>query len=262
MTNRMSQFFNSEHQDSLVDLKIETVNLDYIAPNKLNTMPMTNIDDLKASISCHGLQEKIIVRPVRQEEYAELKKMYVVISGHRRLQALKELNQENGEFRTIDVFVDNRIETELEELIAIALGNAQREEDTEVRYAKTIEWGYIFDEMVQQGLIQKSTATAKSEWIGQRMNRSGRTIRRYWKEMDLKNAGTEVKTEEEKLENPKEIKEKNSYEEYGKKVRNFEKMIVSDQVVDLILSDDEELIVSNLKSLLVNIKTLISMADK
>lgn len=261
MTNRMSQFFSSEQQDSLVDLKIETVNLDYIAPNKLNTMPMTNIDDLKASISSHGLQEKIIVRPVRQEEYAELKKMYVVISGHRRLQALKELNQENGEFRTIDVFVDNRIETELEELVAIALGNAQREEDTEVRYAKTIEWGYIFDEMYQQGLIEKNTAVAKSDWIGQRMNRSGRTIRRYWEEMDLKNAGTEEKTEEEKVQ-PKEVKEKNPYEEYSKKIRSFEKMIVSEKALDLIANDHEEVIVSDLKSLLSNIQTLISVAKK
>lgn len=261
MTNRMSQFFNSEQQDSLVDLKIETVNLDYIAPNKLNTMPMTNIEDLKASIASHGLQEKIIVRPVRQEEYKELKKMYVVISGHRRLQALKEINNETGQFGVIEVFVDNRINNELEERVAIALGNAQREENEDVRFAKTIEWGIIFDEMVEQGLIEKNTATAKSEWIGQRMNRSGRTIRRYWEEMGLQNAGTEEKKDVPALK-AKEPMKKDPIETFSKKIRSFEKTLIKDETFDIIDLDDEGIVISDLQSLLSNIETILKIKNE
>lgn len=259
--NRMDIFFKQEIPE--YDLEVKIVPIHFISPNKLNTMPLNNIEDLKASILSHGLQEKIIVRPVSNREYLEVGNSYLVISGHRRLQALQEINAETGKYQKLEVFVDHRIENEIDERIAIALGNAQREEDLEVRYAKTKEWGLIFDKMHKQGMIEKDTAVAKSDWIGQRMNRSGRTIRRYWKEMGLKDSGRAKKDEEDIIKDKeikKERKKVNNHSKLKKNIVSFEQVICDKETIEMIQEDEE--LLTNLKSLRSNIESVLLKVEK
>ena len=198
MTNRMNQFIQSETTESVESFELKKINIKYIKENEKNIMPMGNIDDLKESIKTHGLQDKIVVRPIKESE--NLKERYMILSGHRRYRALKEINEETGDYKSFEVLINNDINTELDERVAIAVGNAHREENDDVKYIKTKEWGIIYEELKANGEINEDDRFHKENWIGERMNISGRTIRRYRDYMNLKNKGTEEKTEEEILQ--------------------------------------------------------------
>ena len=95
-----------------------------IIPNEKNEYNTDNIDDLALSIANVGLQQNLVV--------TEAEDKYRLITGHRRLLAVKKLvEQGNNEYKTVPCIVlniddiDLPISNELKELYALITTNAE-----------------------------------------------------------------------------------------------------------------------------------------
>ncbi|WP_025114142.1 ParB/RepB/Spo0J family partition protein [Lysinibacillus fusiformis] len=88
----LSQLMNPESKKQSVAFKIEHIPLDRIQPSPNNNYSVEDVAELKASIEMYGLQQNLFVR-IKDDGTYEL------ISGHRRLKAMKELRYEgNSDF--------------------------------------------------------------------------------------------------------------------------------------------------------------------
>lgn len=88
----LSQLMNPESKKQSVAFKIEHIPLDRIQPSPNNNYSVEDVGELKASIEMYGLQQNLVVR-IKDDGSYEL------ISGHRRLKAMKELRCEgNSDF--------------------------------------------------------------------------------------------------------------------------------------------------------------------
>ncbi|MGE7091654.1 ParB/RepB/Spo0J family partition protein [Lysinibacillus sp. NPDC048646] len=88
----LSQLMNSESKKQSVAFKIEHIPLDRIQPSSKNNYSVDDVEDLKASIELLGLQQNLVVR-IKDDGTYEL------ISGHRRLKAMQDLQSEgNNDF--------------------------------------------------------------------------------------------------------------------------------------------------------------------
>lgn len=80
---------NTESKKQIVAFKIEHIPLDNILPSPKNNYSVDDVSELKSSIELLGLQQNLVVR-IKDDGAYEL------ISGHRRLKAMKELRNEGN----------------------------------------------------------------------------------------------------------------------------------------------------------------------
>lgn len=71
--------------------QIEYIHIEHILPDERNFYELSGIDELSASIEFAGLQQPIRVRP------GEVEGSFIIVSGHRRHAALKQLAVESQE---------------------------------------------------------------------------------------------------------------------------------------------------------------------
>lgn len=71
--------------------QIAYIHIDHILPDQRNFYELSGIDELAASIEFAGLQQPVRVRP------GEVDGSYIIVSGHRRHAALKQLTAESQE---------------------------------------------------------------------------------------------------------------------------------------------------------------------
>ncbi|MFF5993681.1 DUF3850 domain-containing protein [Lysinibacillus sp. KU-BSD001] len=99
-----------------VVFKIEHISIDKLRLSEMNKYTVHDVAELKASIELMGLQQNLLVR--KQVDYFE------VISGHRRLKAMKELFDEgNEQFKKIPCKIiasTDDIQAELQLILANA----------------------------------------------------------------------------------------------------------------------------------------------
>lgn len=117
----MSDLLNEKSkEESKSVFKIKNLAIEEIEPDERNFYNTDEIEELKASIEMFGLQQNLVVR--------ESGSKYKLISGHRRLKALKELfNEGHEEFRTIPCKIESEIDDAKTELQLIFANSTSRE---------------------------------------------------------------------------------------------------------------------------------------
>ena len=85
----LSQLMNVESKKQSVAFKIDHIPIEKLNPSEMNKYTVHDVAELKASIELMGLQQNLLVR--------ERENGFEVISGHRRLKAMKALYAEGNE---------------------------------------------------------------------------------------------------------------------------------------------------------------------
>lgn len=167
--------------------KYEEISLEDIRPNKLNNLPITNVEELAEVLQKDGQTVPLVV--YKHED------TYVLIAGERRWNALKRSN-----IATAHCIVVERPKDEVEERLMIESANAQREETQELVKLRIDNFAIIYDLMKEKNEIE--TGLLKRDWIGLRMNMSGRNVQRY---LTQTQHGHDVHVDEESPKIEKEI---------------------------------------------------------
>lgn len=117
----MNDLLNEKSREEIKSVfKIKNLAIEEIEPDERNFYNTDEIEELKASIEMFGLQQNLVVR--------ESDSKYKIISGHRRLKALKELFSEgHEEFRTIPCKIESEIDDAKTELQLIFANSTSRE---------------------------------------------------------------------------------------------------------------------------------------
>lgn len=111
----LSQLLNDKSKESEgMAFKIELIAIDKLRPSEMNKYNVQDVTELKGSIELMGLQQNLLVRAAGDG--------YEVISGHRRLKAMKELHAEgNEQYKRVPCKVIktvNDVQAELQLLLA------------------------------------------------------------------------------------------------------------------------------------------------
>lgn len=195
--NLNDMFSEETLKNKTKNVQVLEIKLNEIENNLSNFYPIESLDNsnefqsLKTSISLDGLLSPILVTKTENEHYR-------VISGHRRLEAHRQLGM-----TTIACIVDSiYYEDDQEEQIRIISANIQREKTPEIIEIEVAKLSVIFDDYKLRGLI--ADGVLKRDWIGLKIGRSGRTVQKYLPSVkDLRESEDQLTLLEEE---PKAIK--------------------------------------------------------
>lgn len=204
---------------------IYTPSIAKIITNELNDVfKVEDVSDLKTSIETNGLKVPLTV--VKDNEN------YRLISGHRRLKAIKEIFAEGKKIKfgnkeydgLVPCMFENAYENEDDEFLNLVANNIQRKKTPEEIAAVVRRGKEIYDRKLESGEIVKNDVPAR-EIIGKMVGVSGRTVDKYLKEdkeitdktAKVKNCKTVIKNIEKSIEIVREIE----IDEYGKTDRQL-----------------------------------------
>lgn len=120
---RMMDILNESSRKGRDDesFRIKTIDIEYITPDERNFYSTDDIEELKASIEMIGLQQNLVVKEIGDGKYS-------LISGHRRLKAMKSLVESGQEkYRQVPCKVEIKIDDMMSELQLIMANSTMRE---------------------------------------------------------------------------------------------------------------------------------------
>ena len=191
---------NNETFDSLDKTrksKIYFLSLNDLSANPLNKIyedqdTREDLDELIDSIRETGLQQPLIV--------SKSENSYVLLSGHRRIKALKELFDGNIEVRyngivlkedNIPVIVQYEYKTKEEQIKALIASNCYRHLSKETNRKLISEAVKIYNSQISEGQVDPGRTRDN---IAKLANVDGRTVQRY---VEIGQKGQPVKMKEE-----------------------------------------------------------------
>ncbi len=197
---RQISLINNEPLDSLDKTKKSKIY--FLALYDLNANPMNQIyedqdtkedlDELIDSIRQTGLQQPLTV--------SKADNSYVLLSGHRRIKALKILFEESAEVRyngiilsedSIPVIIQYEYKTKEEQFKALIASNCYRHISKETNRKLINEAVKIYNSQISEGQIDPGRTRDN---IAKLANVDGRTVQRY---VDIGQKGQPVKMKEE-----------------------------------------------------------------
>lgn len=202
--------------------RVVSLSIEEIIPNPKNFYKMSDIDDLKESIEESGLISPLIVRLEKETE------KYVLLSGHRRFEALKRLWSEEEESEKLENSYENvdcivlDIENELEEELLIINANMHRKMSKEELDEELIKRKETYKNMKELGIF------------------TGNINQKLAEDFGISETSVKNKTKKEK-------KEKTHEEKVEFELRKIEKAI--DKVLELGVAPDMEDVFFKLQSI-------------
>jgi len=206
-------------------IELEYIDIDSISPDKNNFYSISDIERLADSIAMVGLQQILVVRPNKAGGYT-------LISGHRRLEALRLLVQHNPKYRKVPCKVEaeqSNIDEMFNELRLIE-GNATTRQHTD--YEKTQQAARLKDILLTlkkrgvnipgrlRDLIAETLNTSAAK-VGRMENVANNLIPEFQQEFQKEAINLSVANE---LAGMPEDEQKAAYEDY----RQGEKMTMND----------------------------------
>lgn len=181
-----------DQKDKLIkSTTIKKVDIEDIVKNSNNEFSINDLDELKDSIRLYGLKNNITVYD--EDENGE----YVIQSGHRRFECIKDLHEEGLIGDEIPVYVIPREKDIIQAKLDLVLANAQRNlsEDDKTNLVGSLLniWSEMSDDLRPKG--------KKREWIAGFMGCSGRTAQTYINNFEQDDQGVYEAVIEDKDEN-------------------------------------------------------------
>lgn len=223
--------------------KLFFISLDNIKDNPLNIYSQESVEPLKDSIKREGLFNPLCVYMNDNDEY-------ILLSGHTRKKALKEILEENdGSLNIyfdkkylhedkIPCFVYDAPEKEEKEKEMLMAANIQRRLTAEETLLLVKEADALWKERVANGTAKGR----KREYIATYANLSGKTADKYLKALEEiessgeNNLGTKAYQEARKLDG------ESKFEKTKKKIENMEKWLTKLTLSAFTDEEKEELI--------------------
>lgn len=212
----MSDLLNEKSkEESKSVFKIKNLAIEEIEPDERNFYNTDEIEELKASIEMFGLQQNLVVR--------ESDSKYKLISGHRRLKALKELFDEgHEEFRTIPCKIESEIDDAKTELQLIFANSTSRELSDYEKTHQAIRIKELLKDLKTNGVkipgkmrnLVAEVLNVSPTQVG-RMESIDKNLSKEFKE-EFKNDNVNISTAYEISGLPEE-NQKKVYEEYKEK---------------------------------------------
>lgn len=145
------------------------IDIEDIIPNPNNNFSIDNLEELKESIMLYGLKHNITVY---DEDYNG---NYMIQSGHRRFECIKQLQDDGLIDDEIDVIVIQPESDSLQMKLDIVLGNAHRDMTTDDKLNIVEMLLDIWEDMTSE---QRPNGK-KRDWIAGFLGCSGRTAQEY-----------------------------------------------------------------------------------
>lgn len=187
MKFNLSQLMNDKSKEAVENeglvFKIEHIPIEKLCPSEMNKYTVEDISELKASIELMGLQQNLLVR--------ERQSGFEVISGHRRLKAMKELHAEgNEQFNKVPCKIMKSVDDIQAELQLILANSTARELSD---YEKTYQAARLQELLTDLKKSGYQISGRKREIVAQLMKVSPAQVARM--ESINKNLTTELKEE-------------------------------------------------------------------
>ena len=216
----------NEETKSFASSETIKLQLNQIEVNPLNNAPIEDIDELAQYIKEDGLKEKPRVYQISNNKYR-------LLSGERRYRACKQIG-----ITSIEVIVEDKPETEAEELLEIDASNETRLQSEQFLDTRIQLLSKVYDLKKEEGAIP--SGTLKRDWISLRMYRklSPRQIQNYL-------SGNVKALQAENIQQDKPEKEFDIEKEADKKIKQLIKLyewicdnqeLLSDETNDKIAS--------------------------
>lgn len=213
---------------------IYTIGIGKIKNNELNsTYKVDDVKELRQSIEQYGLKQPLTVIKDGDD--------YKLISGHRRLKAIKEIYSDGGTIKfagkeyngLVPCIFESEFQDKDEEFLNLVSSNSYRKLSPEEMSALVHKAREIYERRLENGEIVKDD-TPTRDVIGKMINVSGRTVDKYLKEdrdneknnEKVRNIKLIAKDIDKAISNVKEIK----FDEYGKTNRQ----VIKDKLSELI----------------------------
>lgn len=145
------------------------IDIEDIIPNPNNNFSIENLEELKESIMLYGLKHNITVYD--EDDNGN----YMIQSGHRRFECIKQLQDDGLIDDEIDVIVIQPVSDSLQMKLDIVLGNAHRDMTTDDKLNIVEMLLDIWEEMTNE---QRPNGK-KRDWIAGFLGCSGRTAQEY-----------------------------------------------------------------------------------
>ena len=187
MKFNLSQLMNEKSKEAVekdgLAFKVESIPIEKLVPSEMNMYKVEDVAELKASMELMGLQQNLVVR--------ERENGFEVISGHRRLKALKELYTEgNEQFKRIPCKIIKSVDDIQAELQLILANSTTRELTDAERTYQAARLEELLTELKKSGL---QFTGRKREIVAKLMKVSPTQVARM--ESINKNLTTELKEE-------------------------------------------------------------------
>lgn len=187
MKFNLSQLMNEKSKEAVENdglaFKVESISIEKLSPSEMNKYNVENVAELKASIELMGLQQNLVVR--------ERENSFEVISGHRRLKAMKELYAEgNEQFRRIPCKIIKSVD-DIQAELQLILANSTTRELTDAE--KTYQAARLQELLTDLRKSGYPISGRKRDIVAQLMNVSPTQVARM--ESINKNLTTELKEE-------------------------------------------------------------------
>lgn len=196
---------------------IEYVDIDLIEPSKNNFYSVNDVEELKGSIQLYGLQQNLVLRKKVDND------MYELISGERRLTALKALVAEgHEEFKSVPSKVEYEIDDVKAELLLILTNSTARTLSDYEKIQQATKLKSLLQELKKRGIklpgrlrdIVAETLDISPSQVG-RMDSINNNLSDEFKE-ELKENNINISTAAELATLPEE-KQAEVYQEYKEK---------------------------------------------
>ncbi|MFL1998383.1 DUF3850 domain-containing protein [Lysinibacillus irui] len=187
MKFNLSQLMNEKSKEAVekdgLAFKVESIPIEKLSPSEMNKYNVEDVAELKASIELMGLQQNLVVR--------ERENGFEVISGHRRLKAMKELYAEgNEQFKRIPCKIIKSVD-DIQAELQLILANSTTRELTDAE--KTYQAARLQELLTQLKKSGLQFTGRKREIVAKLMNVSPTQVARM--ESINKNLTTELKEE-------------------------------------------------------------------
>lgn len=156
------------------DFDLRHIQVDKIIPNPENFYELTNIEDLAESIKEFGVMQNLEV--VEVEEDGE--KMYRLITGHRRLEAVKLLISQGKEIKTIPCTVERNL-TKDEEKLRLIKSNSDTRELTQEEKRRQVEMLNVIYKVKAEKKGEKINKKELKEIVANNTGISAKQVERY-----------------------------------------------------------------------------------
>ena len=241
-----NDLFNDKTKNALSP--ISYIDINNLVPNKNNPYSLSDLEELSSSIKELGLMQNLVVEKTKNNKY-------IIISGHRRYNALKNLvKQGNNEFKKVPCLVIE--DSSFPELSTIKLHESNltsREISPSERLnaVKVLEQAY--NALKKKGYKFKSNYKGKIDFLVDKTKLSKKQVQKY---STINNSEDEEVIEEiqkgeitiddayDKVKKPKKVSKKDKKEEVIKLCNKLKEAVVSlenDRINELVEEILEEL---------------------
>lgn len=226
------------------EFKVKSIDVEAIIPDERNFYNTDEVEELKASIEMFGLQQNLVVKDIGDGKYS-------LISGHRRLKAIKSLIESgNDKLKLVPCKIEDEIDEVMSELQLIMANSTARELSDYEKTHQVVKIKELLTEIKKNGVklpgrmrdIVADTLKVSPTQVA-RMESIDKNLSKEFKE-EFKEEKVNISTAYELSSLPEE-KQDEAYKEYKDKgeitIKDVKQIKETNNSEDLVMPEVEKI---------------------